>query len=559
VKLGGFPSWVIKIFTVPARTLRWGATGGPWFAIPNFIRDAVQGGVLSRSSGLGGKGFVPFWDSAKGALEILRKGGAYEQWKQAGGQFAGQVTGTTAFTRMLEDALPKDPVAQRAIQGLADPKAWRTGFRNALDLVGAFGKFTEEATRVGEFMRAKQAGATDRAAANFSKIVSLNFARAGETSRVLNQFVPFFNATVQGLDQLIRAHTDPKQRGATIMKGLLYVTAPSLAVWALGKDDEEIQNLPDYRKNLFWNINLKPMAAALGMPDAGFILSIPKPFLLGAIYGTSVERALDYATERDPNGARKAAKNILANTINPFDVMMSIGGIRPVIEATTNHSIFTGRDIVPQGYQYLPPEQQYSVLTSQTARMLGQFTGQSPMMIDHLIRGYFATAGTFGTDAIDYGMAKVALTDVPPPPRKGVMELPILNRFAGSPYASNAFVGRFYEAAKDMEGKLAVMNKQAEQMTSAEQKRWFDKNREEIGHYLRTVDFQTGRTGAGDIRKAQAELSEINAAMKEVQASRTLNPEVKRERMTELARQRNELAEGAYKTLFPAEVRKRHY
>jgi hypothetical protein len=357
----------------------------------------------------------------------------------------------------------------------------------------------------------------------------------------------------------MRAHTDPKQRANTIMKGLLYVTGPSLAVWALGKDDEEIQNLPDYRKNLFWNINLKPMAAALGMPDAGFILSIPKPFLLGAIYGTSVERALDYATERDPNGARKAAKNILANTINPFDVMMSIGGIRPVIEATTNHSIWTGRDIVPEGYTNLPKEQQYSVLTSQTARMLGQFTGQSPMMIDHLIRGYFATAGSFGTDAIDYGMAKLALTDVPPPPRKGMMELPILNRFAGSPYASNAFVGRFYEAAKDMEGKLAVMNKQAEQMTSAEQKRWFDKNREEIGHYLRTVDFQTGRTGAGDIRKAQAALSEINGAMKEIQASRTLKPEVKRERMTELARQRNELAEGAYKTLFPAEVRKRHY
>lgn len=556
VKLGNIPGWMLKIFTSPTKLLRWGATGGPWFAIPNFIRDSVQGGVMSRS---GGKGFVPFLDSFKGALEILRKGGAFEKWKQAGGEFSGVVTGTQAFTRLLEDALPKDPIARRAMAGLADPKAWRGGFRNALDLVGAFGKFTEESTRLGEFMRAKREGSSDMAAANLSKIVSLNFARAGEVSRVINQFVPFFNATLQGLDQLVRAHADPKVRTATIIKGLSYITLPSVLVWALGKDDEEIQNLPDYRKNLFWNINLKPMAAALGMPDAGFILSIPKPFLLGAIYGTSVERALDYATGRDPNGARKAAKNILANTMNPFDVMMSVGGIRPVIEATTNYSLFTGRNIVPEGYTHLPKEQQYSLLTSQTARMLGQATGQSPMMIDHLLRGYFATVGQFGTDAIDYGMAKLSLTDVPPPPRKGLMELPILNRFSGSPYAANAFVGRFYQASSDMEGKLAVFNKQAEQMTSSEQQKWFAANREELGHYLRIVDSQTGRTGAGDIRAAQRTLSELNAAMKDIQASRVLTPEVKRARMIELTTQRNGVAENAYNQLFPTEVRKRHY
>lgn len=566
VKLGNIPSWFVKIFSTPTRLLRWGATGGPWFAIPNFIRDTIQGGVLSQSQPKGGKGILnnfkgalPFWDSFKGAMDILTKGGAFEQWKQAGGEFSGMVTGTKAFTQLLEDALPKAPVAQRAMAGLGDRKAWAAGFRSALELVGAFGQFTEQATRVGEFMRAKKNGASDLAAANFSKTVSLNFARAGEVSRVINQFVPFFNASIQGLDQLVRAHADPKTRGATIMKGLMYITVPSLMCWALGKDDDEIQNLPDYRKNLFWNINLKPLAAALGMPDAGFILSIPKPFLLGAIYGTSVEKALDYSTGRDPNGASKAAKNILANTINPFDVMMSVGGIRPIIEASTNQSLFTGMDIVPQGYQNLPQEQQYNVLTSQTARMLGRFTGQSPMMIDHLLRGYFATAGKFGTDVIDYGMAKMALADIPPPPREGMMELPILNRFAGSPYAANVFVSRFYEASKDMEGKLAVLNKQAEQMTSEEQQRWFAANRDELGHYLRTVDSSTGRTGAGDIRKAQASLSEINAAMKEIQASRVMKPELKRERMMELARIRNQAAEGAYKGLFPESVKRRHW
>ena len=558
-KLNGIAGWFKALFTLPARALRFGATGGPWFALPNIIRDTVQGGVMSTSKGKGATSFVPFFDTVRGGFNILMKRGAFEQWKQAGGEFSGMVSGTKAFTTLLEDALPKDPVMQRAMQGLADPQAWKAGLRNALDLVGAFGQFSERATRVGEFMRAKDNGASDMLAANFSKTVSLNFARAGETSRVLNQFIPFLNANIQGLDQFWQAHANPKTRAATMLKGLMFVTLPSLLCWALGKDDEELQNLPDYRKNLFWNINLKPLAAALGMPERGFILSIPKPFLLGAVYGTSVEKALDYATARDPNGARKAANNILQNTLNPFDVMMSVGGIRPIIEVRTNHSIWADKPIVPEAYQNLPKPFQYSVLTSETAKMLGKFTGQSPMMVDHLLRGYFATAGKFGTDVIDYGMAKLSLTDVPPPPRKGVMEWPILNRFAGSPYQSNAFVSRFYEASKDMEGKLSVFNKQSENLTADEQKKWFAANRDELGHYLRLVDVQTRRTGAGDVRAAQATLSELNAAMKTMQASKVLSPDVKRARMIELTQTRNKVAENGFKTLFPESVRLRHW
>jgi hypothetical protein len=551
VKLGSIPSWMVKIMTTPTKVLRWGATGGPWFALPNMIRDAVQGGVLSKS------GFVPFVDSVRGAMEIMRKSGVYEQWKEAGGQFSGMVTGSEAFSSLLEDALPKDPIARRAMQGLADPKAWRGGFRNALRLIGSVGQFTEEATRVGEFKKALASGKSEMEAANMSKVVSLNFARAGEVSRVLNQFVPFFNATIQGLDQLVRAHADPKTRGATIAKGLLYITAPSVAVWALGKDDEEIQNLPEWRKNMFWNINLKPLAKAMG--EEGFILSIPKPFLLGAIYGTSVERALDYATGRDPNGAKKAAANILDQGINPFEVVTSLAGFKPIYEAWANKSLFTDRNIVPDSMQNLPAEYQYSTNTSETAKMIGAWTGQSPMIIDHLIRGYFATAGKFGSDAIDLGMTKLGVADAPPAAAKGWMEWPILNRFAGSPYEANAFVDRAYNSAKEMEGLMTVWNKQADQMTTAEQAKWWQKNGDLVMQFSRTVDASTGLTGAGQVRKAMTHLGEISKAMKEVQASREMTPDVKATRLRELAKQRNAMAEDTFKTLMPAEIRKKHY
>jgi len=328
--------------------------------------------------------------------------------------------------------------------------------------------------------------------------------------------------------------------------------------WWLGKDDEEIQNLPEWRKNLFWNLNLKPVAKALGMGE-GFILSVPKPFLMGAIYGTSVERMLDMATARDPNGARKAMGAIFDQIANPMDMAMSMAGMRPMIEATANYDLYRGRDIVPQSMQDVPAPYQYDLSTSETAKLLGRWTGQSPIMIDHLVRGYFATAGQWGTGALDWGMAKLGVADVPPAPARGVMELPILNKFSGSPYAANAWLPRFYDAAHEMEGLLRVWNKQSQQMTTSEQAKWWKQHGNEVLHYQRTVDPQTGRTGAGDVRQAMERVSELGKAMKEVQQSRVLSPEAKRQRLIELSNQRNKIAEESYKAVFPKAVREKHY
>lgn len=536
-----------KALTLPTRVVRFGATGGPWFALPNFVRDQVIAGVQSRT------GFIPFVDGFRGAFEVMRKGDMYQRWIEAGGKFHGLTTGTQAFTDLLADALPKEPSARASMARLADPRNWKKALSYA-------GEVMEEATRVQEFARGVRQGLPEMQAANLSKTVSLNFARAGERGRALNQIIAFTNAKIQDLDLIVRSHLDPARRGQVIAKGFLYITVPSILTWWLGKDDEEIQNLPEWRKNMFWNINLGPVSRVLGRES--FILSIPKPFLMGAIYGTSVERALDYATGRDPNGMRKAMKNLMANGpdgLNPVEMAMSVAGLKPLIEATTNFNLFQDRAVVPEAMKFLPKEQQYDIHTSETAKMVSKFTGQSPMVVDHLLRGYLATAGKFGTDAIDYGLAKLGAADVPPAPAKDIMEAPILNRFSGSPYAANVFVDRFYKATQEMEGKLAVWNKQTEQMTEPAQKAWWEKNGKELQHYLRTVNYDTGLTGAGQIRKSMAAMSDMNKAMKDAQASRVLTPEEKRQRMMRLSLMRNEVAENAFKQLFPEPVRKRHY
>lgn len=546
IRLGKFlgPT-MTKIATLPTRALRFGATGGPWFALPNFVRDQWTAGLQSKT------GFIPFVDGVKGAFNVIAKTDAYQRWIEAGGKFHGLTTGTEAFTALQEDALPKERSARAALIELGKPRNW-------IKAIGAAGQILEEASRVQEFIRAERQGATPMEAANASKAITLNFARAGERARVFNMLVPFLNAQLQQLDVLVNLHKDPKRRGQVISRGVMLITVPSVLTWWLGKDDEEIQNLPDWRKNLFWNLNLKPVAKALGMGE-GFILSVPKPFLMGAIYGTSVERMLDMATARDPNGARKALGSIVDQIANPMDMAMSMAGMRPLIEATANYDLYRGRDIVPESMKDMPAPYQYDLSTSETAKLLGKWTGQSPMMIDHLVRGYFATAGQWGTGAIDWGMAKLGVADVAPAPARSLMELPILNKFSGSPYAANAWMPRFYDAAHEMEGLMRVWNKQSQQMTSKEQADWWKQHGNEILHYQRTVDPQTGRTGAGDVRQAMERLTELGKAMKEVQSSRALSPETKRQRLIELSNQRNKIAEESYKTVFPKAARERNY
>ena len=69
----------------------------------------------------------------------------------------------------------------------------------------------------------------------------------------------------------------------TFIKSIQSITAPSVALWFVNNDDPAYQALPDYRKDLFWNIRIN-----------GTYYPIAKPFEIGLIFGTGAERFLDY-------------------------------------------------------------------------------------------------------------------------------------------------------------------------------------------------------------------------------------------------------------------------
>ncbi len=512
--------------------LRAGSTLTLEFIARNPFRDQVTAGVYSKH------GFVPFFDGFRGLFSAIKRDDLYWKWVNSGGRYSDFLGMDRNSLNEAIQALPENerPLALR----LADP-------RNIISNLQKFSELMEQATRISEFRRAKEAGLSDIEAANASKDVTLNFARGGFRGKLVNQLSAFFNASVQDIDKFARAHQErPVQ---TMAKAFAYITAPSLLAWYLGKDDKEIQNLPAWRKNLFWNVNLRTLAQQAGIETGDFVLSFPKPFLLGQIYGSSVERALDYATERDPNAAKKWFGGLIESTpVNPLVWLPT--AIRPPIEAAANYSFFRGQPIESQALQDLPPELRANPDTSATAKTLAQlmpFEITSPARIDNTVRGYFGGLGRYGTAATDWAMAKAKLVDIPPAPAKSAAEMPLLRAFTRSPYEASAFVERFYKGAELAEQKLAVA-KNLPLVINGDAAKFIEKNPEDVAFYHQ----QTGRAGQArmritQLREARAQLSEIGKAMQVVQSSRDLSPEEKREKLIALARMRDQLAEAAFK------------
>jgi hypothetical protein len=420
--------------------------------------------------------------------------------------------------------------------------------RNVLLNLQKVSELMEMSTRIGEFRRAVQSGASPVDAANAAKDISLNFARAGFKGKVWNQLRAFFNASVQDIDKLVRAHKQTPAR--TMTKAFSYITLPSIGLWYLGKDDPDIQRLPEWRRTLFWNLNVTDLAAAAGYQlKEPVVISLPKPFLLGHLYGTSVEKALDYAYGRDPNAVKKWFAEAYASTpLNPTMFVPDAG--LPLLENVTNYSFFRQAPIVSQSMQALPTELQAGPQTSQVAQMIGKATGASPLKIDNLVRGYGAGLGRYTTDSIDWFLVKTNLRDLPEPPAKMLRERPLLRAFVGSPYSAGAELERFYRGVDLAEKRLRAFSYFGKEISSDDEKRWWEKNRNEIVYY----DQKRGeRSIMTELRRLQKDLGDLSKAMVMVQESRILSAETKRDRLLELKRQRDTLAAAGIKLLHPVD------
>ena len=243
---------VKRILAEPAKWLRAGAVLAPEFIARNPVRDQFSALIQSKH------GYIPVYDMVRGmgdlfgATKIGRKLGVqtskmYQDWLIHGGANATLV----GLDRAAIGMNPKDFIGQVG-NVITSPKR---GLQIASE-------FMENATRLGEFRRGIEKGASPTEAAYSSREVTLDFARMGAKAKTMNALVPFFNAQLEGIDRAARAFRD--NPAGTLMKVGASITLPSVLLWFANKDDPRYRELPQWQKDLFWIfptdhwVNVKP-------------------------------------------------------------------------------------------------------------------------------------------------------------------------------------------------------------------------------------------------------------------------------------------------------------
>jgi len=352
------------------------------FITPNISRDTLTAAGLSDSR------FRPFWDSLRGMKQILTTSDVYKDWKLQGGGYASFVEASTAEGRHRAQLdMPSRGPLDVLAKGLASYDALSAAFENA--------------TRVGEFMRAQERGTSKKEAAFRAREVSTDFSKKPgnrEWSGFL-QIVPFANAALQGNDRMVKAFTGEDGRvqkgrmASYALRRTFFSAGTAMAaftafLWYLQNDDERYKALTPDQKSRFWHIWL---------PGKENAIQIPKPYGLGLIFADTVENALDYVKDKD--GA-EVATNLAWAMKHHFWFMDYPGAIQPIVDHMTNQK-FTGAPVIPPSLENVSNELQFTDRTPEIYRRMGRTMGVSPLLAEHYFRGYLGYVEQYWTDATE--------------------------------------------------------------------------------------------------------------------------------------------------------------
>jgi len=486
----------VRIFSLPASFLRAGATLSPDFMIRNPIRDTLQAGIVSDNN------FKPVFDTLRGMASLLRQDQYYQAWRIAGGQQSVLV------------AIDRENLQQNKKELLSWKERNKKYIKNPLEILQLLSATTEQATRIGEARLALLKNKSPEQAAFDAREITLDFLRIGAKTRAMNKLVAFFNAKFQGYDRTARAFIEHPTR--TSWRVFQYIVLPSIILYALNRDEEDWDEIPQWQKNTFWLVKVN---------DTWY--RIPKPFDLGYVFGTVPENFLAYL-----DGKKKAEMgDILQPFVSGFVLPFVPTAALPILENITNYSFFLDRPIVSEGLQDLPPEAQYTRTTSEIAKGLGDLLNVSPAKVDNLIKGYFAGLGQYINSGVEKVLEKTGINPPRvPEPSDTLADFPVLKAFVvREPIGSSSNSVNDFYAERDKSTKTYNRYKDI----------------------LETGDYDTARAYLADhpeinmykpYNKVADQLSDLRKMRDQVYESATLSPDDKRVKIDELNRLMTELA-----------------
>lgn len=432
----------LEILSKPAEVLRNLVTKDPGFMMANLMRDSIQSWVTS------GTDMKPLVDTFKQYASTLANRSPEAQALANAGLFAGYDFGsdTKSSARAVEAALRKRTgkltTKEKAILPLT--KIW--------DMLDQGSAASDVATRA-EVYKRTLAETGNEAEALYQAMEVFNPSRKGNSAliRVLSAMVPFMNSRIQGLDVLYRSGfgkmaTQNKERmQKAFISRSMTLFALSWMYWMLASDTDEYKTAEQETRDNNWIIGNA---------------RIPIPFEIGTVFKVMPERILEYFFGSDTS---KDLKESIVRSITSTLAFNPIPqAFLPVIEIMANYSFFTGKPIVGRGMEDVAKPYQVAPSTSLLAKKISEITEpflygklqQSPIQIDHLIRGYTGTLGTYAVMALD------SIFRGEGSPTRATLkaeQMPVVKRFFASEEGTGT-VSAYYELKKNVDESVRTIN-----------------------------------------------------------------------------------------------------
>ena len=440
--------------TMPANILRELVTKTPEFMAANMMRDTLSAWTTS------GANVMPIVGTLKGFGEALL-GTASVDSLIAGGAIGGyefkgdaqnQVKGFKKHLKMKKGFAPNYMV----------PYMW--------EKLNQISSASDTSTRVAVYNSvlketAEQQGET---AAIIEAIEVINFSSKGSSPgiRYITAVVPFLNAKIQGLDVLYRGATGTMNSRipASVRKRKFYTNASiivaatmfySLMHMADAEDEEAdlaYKNADEFEKDNYWIFPFKWFGI-----DSDDAFRFPIPFEVGLLFKVIPERIANLIVGQTTG--QEFIRSMKRGLFSTLEVGLP-QFMAPFYEVLSNKNSYTDRDIVPfyrnkqEGWMTDPRS------TTEISRDLSRAADSMGMrikaeQIDHLIRGYTGTYGTYAMMAADSLMRN--MKGLPDKPDLNLNQTPVIRRFLQGE-SGRGLVEQFYEIANEVDIFTSTLN-----------------------------------------------------------------------------------------------------
>jgi hypothetical protein len=355
-------------------------TGNPVFALTkNIWKDTPQAFANSYTTNnpltFGKDLFTSFFD-------ILTNNKHYREYKSIGG---GHASSISADRNLLRQSTDKVLGRKSLLSKLRAPKDWIENFNNAV----------ESAPRLSEYKRVMKEydklqvdpnAKTKLLKLGVSKYgaqqeglfqandITVNFKKHGNVAKTVDAYIPYLNASIQGLDKMARtfARNPIKQAGVIAAKATAAISLPTILLYSINHDDPNYQELSDYTKDNYMCIP----------KGDGKFYKIPVPRELGPFFKAGVERSMRQFKDNDPEAWKHYSETIKNAFLPPSKTVF-----QPINDVRANKN-YLDAPIVPGSLEQKSPRFQYDSTSSEPAKYLGNKLNYSPKKIDYLINTY---------------------------------------------------------------------------------------------------------------------------------------------------------------------------